>query len=95
MSLFDSVFGAGAQQAVFGSVNSQYDDALDASRSAQLQAQYSRAQQARFNTHKWVYNGRPCSLHEFADSVWGKEEHEDKMLFLLTHSGPPPAESSR
>ena len=88
MSLFDSVFGAGASQAMFGINSSQHDDALDASRSAQLQAQYSRAQQARFTQHQWVFNSRPCSLTEFADAVWGKEEHPDKMLFLLTHSGP-------
>lgn len=39
-------------------------------------------------TSKWVFNGKPCTLQEFADAIWGTEEHEDKMLFLLTHAGP-------
>lgn len=39
-------------------------------------------------SHPWVFNNQPCTLQEFADAVWGTGEHEDKMLFLLTHSGP-------
>jgi len=38
--------------------------------------------------HKWVFDNKPCSLQEFADHIWGEAEHEDKMLFILTHSGP-------
>lgn len=43
---------------------------------------------ANASPHKWVFNNRPCTLQEFADAIWGQEEHEDKMLFILTHSGP-------
>lgn len=39
-------------------------------------------------TSNWVFAGKPCTLEEFADAIWGSEPHEDKMLFLLTHSGP-------
>jgi hypothetical protein len=88
MSFLDGLLGAGASASILGSINTQHDDAMDASRSAQLQAQYSKAQQARFTSHQWVFNSRPCTLNEFADAIWGKAEHPDKMLFLLTHSGP-------
>ena len=37
--------------------------------------------------HPWVFNNQPCTLQEFADHIW-PNEHEDKMLFILTHSGP-------
>jgi len=95
MGFFDSIFGPGATASILDSTLTQHDDAMDASRSAQLAAQYSRAQQSRWISHNWVYNGKPCTLHEFANCVWGKEDHPDKMLFLLTHSGPTVAESSR
>lgn len=98
MSFLDGLLGSGASASILGISNAQqrsYDDALDVSRSAQIQAQYTQAQMNRFNTHKWVFNGQPCSLQQFADSVWGSEDHPDKMLFLLTHSGPAVAESSR
>ncbi len=97
MGLFDAMLGAGASHAILGISNAQqrsYDDALDASRSAQMQAQYTQAQMNRFNTHKWVFNGKACTLQEFADCIW-PDQHEDKMLFLLTHSGPAVAESTR
>jgi len=90
MSFLDGLLGAGASHAILGSnpaQQSSYNDALDASRSAQMAAQYTQAQMNRFNTHKWVFNGKPCTLQQFADAIW-PEDHEDKMLFLLTHSGP-------
>jgi len=85
MSLLDGLFGAGAQQAILG----QYQiDPAEAARQRALQAQYSSYQQARFNqTSQWVFNGKPCTLQEFADAIW-PGEHEDKMLFILTHAGP-------
>ncbi|CAB4202419.1 hypothetical protein UFOVP1369_15 [uncultured Caudovirales phage] len=88
MSLFDSVFGAGASQNIFGGHAIQPDYSMNAQRDTQLQAQYSSAQQRRFVSHNWVFDGKPCSLHEFADSIWGEEDHPDKMIFILTHSGP-------
>jgi len=93
MSFLDSMLGAGASAAILG-ISNTHDDALDASRSAQLQAQYTAAQRQRWISHTWVFNGKSCSLQEFADCIW-PGEHEDKMLFLLTHSGPAVAESSR
>jgi len=85
MSLLDSLFGAGASAAIMG--NSQLDN-NELQRQQALQAQYSSYQQRRFVSHTWVFNGQPCSLHEFADAIWGTEEHPDKMLFILTHAGP-------
>ena len=38
-------------------------------------------------TSQWVFAGTPCTIQEFADLIW-PDEHEDKMLFILTHSGP-------
>lgn len=97
MSFFDNIFGAGASQNLFGGMS----DAVDAHSYSQAamntgqlgnpqaaMAAYSQAQQRRFVSHNWVFNGKPCSLHEFADAVWGEEEHPDKMLFILTHAGP-------
>lgn len=43
---------------------------------------------ANQSPHQWVFNNKPCTLHEFADAIWGKEEHPDKMLFILANSGP-------
>lgn len=94
MSWLDSMLGAGASQSILG-INSAQQQAYGiANSSAQMQAQYTQAQMNRFNTHKWVFNGKACTLQEFADCVWGSEPHEDKMLFLLTHSGPTVAEST-
>ena len=90
MGFLDGIFGAGASQSILGSnpaQQSSYSDALDSQRYAQMQSQYTQAQMNRYVSHKWVFNGKPCTLHEFADAVW-PGEHEDKMLFLLTHSGP-------
>jgi hypothetical protein len=84
MSLFDGLFGGGAANAVFGI---QPDHSMNAERDRQMQAAYSTAQQRRFVSHNWVFDGRPCTLQEFADAIW-PGEHEDKMLFILTHSGP-------
>ena len=109
MSLFDSVFGSGAQQSMFGNTTQQqanqaFNQAYNNyQRQAQLGSQQSLSNQ--FNhalgnmnqnpyanrnwvSHQWVFNNKPCTLHEFADAIWGKEEHEDKMLFILSHSGP-------
>jgi hypothetical protein len=101
MSLLDSVFGAGAQQSMLGSssqANAAFNQAYN-----NYQAQAQLGQQAAFNQalgnwnqnpyanrshHQWVFNNKPCTLQEFADAVWGKAEHEDKMLFILSHSGP-------
>lgn len=108
MSLFDSVFGAGAQQAMLGNntgqaqqhANQAFNAAYNQS-SAQQQASLSNQfNQKMMNwnqnpyanrnwvSHQWVFNNKPCTLQEFADCIWGKEEHEDKMLFILSHSGP-------
>jgi|Laugrespbdmm15dd_1035085.scaffolds.fasta_scaffold96953_1 hypothetical protein len=38
-------------------------------------------------TSQWVFAGTPCTIQEFADKIW-PGEHEDKMLFILSHSGP-------
>lgn len=43
---------------------------------------------ATTSAHQWVFNNKPCTLNEFADAIWGKEEHPDKMLFILANSGP-------
>lgn len=87
--MFNSIFGAGASQAILGIDSSQSQSGLyNNPNISQIQAQYARAQQARFVSHNWVFNGKPCTLQEFANAIWGEAEHEDKMLFLLTHSGP-------
>jgi hypothetical protein len=65
----------------------QSDDPTDAIRYAQAAFQYNAALQRPFVPYTWVFNGKPCSLQEFADAIW-PGEHEDKMLFILTHSGP-------
>ena len=36
---------------------------------------------------QWTFAGKPCTITEFADLIW-PGEHEDKLVFLLTHSGP-------
>jgi len=88
MSIFDSLFGAGINSAMSSNQYAQSDDPTDAIRYAQAAFQYNAAQQRPFVPYTWVFNGKPCSLQEFANCVWGTEEHEDKMLFILTHSGP-------
>lgn len=85
MSLFDELFGPAASAIVLGTANSQAQQ--NQASWAQLGAQYTQAQQRRFVSHTWVFNGKPCTLHEFANAIW-PEDHEDKMLFILTHSGP-------
>lgn len=106
MSLLDSVFGAGAQQAMLGNNIGQTQQQANTAFTAAYN-QYSSQQQASlsqaFNQkmmnwnqnpyanqspHQWVFNSKPCTIHEFADAIWGQEDHEDKMLFLLAHSGP-------
>jgi hypothetical protein len=83
--MLDAMLGAGASQAILGISSQQnYSNQQNIS---QIQAQYSQAQTARNNTHQWVFNGVACTLQEFANMIW-PNEHEDKMLFILTHSGP-------
>jgi len=43
---------------------------------------------ANRSPHQWVFDNKPCTLNEFADAIWGAEEHPDKMLFILAHAGP-------
>ena len=105
MSLFDSIFGAGAQQSILGQsqqVNQAFNQAYNNYQSqAQLGQQQSLSNQfnqammnwnqnpyANRSPHQWVFDFKPCTLHEFADAIWGKEEHPDKMLFILANSGP-------
>ena len=86
--MLDAILGAGASQAILGVSSSQQQAyGIANNNSAQLAAQYSRAQQARFQPQVWVFNGKSCTVQEFANMIW-PGEHEDKMLFLLTHSGP-------
>jgi hypothetical protein len=92
--MLDAILGAGASQAILGigaqqANQGQYGQSMYSNQQAisQMQRQYSQAQQARFTPHEWVFNGKACTLHEFADKIW-PGEHEDKMLFILTHSGP-------
>ena len=98
MSLLDSVFGAGAQQAMLGNTTQQQANQAfnQAYNNYQGQASLSQAFNQTMNnwnqnpfarTSQWVFAGTPCTLQEFADSIW-PGPHEDKMLFLLTHSGP-------
>ncbi len=94
MSLLDGLLGAGASSAILG-ISSGQQQGYGLANVAQQQAQYTQAQMNRFNNHKWVFNGKACSVEEFANCIWGQEAHEDKMLFLLTHSGPAVAESIR
>jgi len=109
MSLLDSVFGSGAQQAMIGSTTQQQANQAFNQAYNQYQAQQSLSNQfnqvlSNMNQNpyaqhqaqyaggryqaQWVFAGKPCTLQEFADAIWGTEDHEDKMLFLLTHSGP-------
>lgn len=98
MSLFDSIFGAGAQQSMLGSqqqANQVYQGQAGLANQQSLSQAFNQTMMnwnqnpfANQSPHRWVFNNKPCTLHEFADSIWGPEEHEDKMLFLLTHSGP-------
>lgn len=98
MSLLDGLFGAGAQQAMLGGTTQQSNQAYN---NYQSQASNQQSLSQAFNqtmmnwnqnpfarTSQWVFAGTPCTLEEFADRIWGAEPHEDKMLFLLTHSGP-------
>jgi hypothetical protein len=47
---------------------------------------------ANRSSHQWVFNNKPCTLQEFADNIWGADEHPDKMLFILAHAGPATAD---
>jgi len=89
MSFLDGLLGAGASAAILGGYSIQPDHSMNAERDRQVQA-YNAAisKSSMTKLSPWVFNSKPCSLQEFADCVWGTEEHPDKMLFLLTHSGP-------
>ena len=95
------IFGAGAQQAMLGSTTQQQANQAFNAAYNQYQNQQSLSNQfnqrmsnwnqnpyANTSPHQWVFNNKPCTLHEFADAIWGKEDHEDKMLFILANSGP-------
>jgi len=79
MSFLDGLLGAGASSAILGvNTTPQY--------SQQQIQNYNKAMKDRMQP-QWVFNGKRCTLQQFADSIW-PNDHEDKMLFLLTHSGP-------
>ena len=101
MSLLDGIFGSGAQQAILGSNPNTTQQQAYGNYPGQLGSQQSLSNQfnqtmmnwnqnpfANRSPHQWVFNNKPCTLHEFADAIWGKEEHPDKMLFILANSGP-------
>lgn len=97
MSIVDMLFGAGAQQALTGisnQSNSQMSNNALANQYNHAQSQAFQQSMNNWNTNpfaktsQWVFAGNPCTIQEFADCIWGAEEHPDKMLFLLTHSGP-------
>jgi len=96
MSLLNNIFGSGAQSTLLGSnCQSQIGNNAMANQYSSAQAQGIAFQQSlnAFNqnpfarTSQWVFAGAPCTIQEFADKIW-PGEHEDKMLFILTHSGP-------
>jgi hypothetical protein len=80
-------------------INDQFDSAYGnyAAQSGSVQAaQQASAFNQKLNnwnknpfaqTSQWVFAGKQCTLQEFADQIW-PNDHEDKMLFILTHSGP-------
>lgn len=93
-----SMLGSTTQQQANQAFNQAYNNYQAQAQLGQQQSLSNAFQQrlsamnqnpyATTSAHQWVFNNKPCSLHEFADNIWGKEEHPDKMLFLLTHSGP-------
>lgn len=103
MNIFDSIFGSARNltsqdHAADAAQYSYQAQAQQQAARSQAQQQAFQNKMNSWNTnpyaqrnwvsHRWVFAGQPCSLQEFADHIWGPGEHEDKMLFLLTHSGP-------
>jgi len=90
--------GQTQQQAnqAFNAAYNQYQNQQMAQMGQQSLSQAFNQKMSNWNTnpfanqsqHQWVFNSKPCSLQEFANKIWGEEDHEDKMLFILTHSGP-------
>jgi hypothetical protein len=80
-------------------IDNQFDSAYNnyAAQSGSVQAaQQANAFNQKLNnwnknpfaqTAVWMFAGKSCTLQEFADLVW-PGEHEDKLVFLLTYSGP-------
>lgn len=101
MSLLDGIFGAGAHSGLLGSQQqaqqayNNYQGQAGLANQQSLSNQFNQTMMnwnqnpfANRSPHQWVFNNKPCTLHEFADAIWGKEEHPDKMLFILANSGP-------
>lgn len=81
MSLLDSLLGQGTAQNLLGTpyasqTVSQYNSAI-----------YNSAMQSRYYPQTqglWVFNGKTCSLVEFADLVFG--DTPQKTVFILKYS---------
>ena len=102
MSMYDRLFGSGAANMLSRTDQDQQDQLNNAyGNFAATAGQVQAAQQASAFNHtlnnwnrnpfaqanQWMFNGKPCTLNEFADAIW-PGEHEDKLVFLLTYSGP-------
>jgi hypothetical protein len=82
-SAFNSAYGQYAQQASMNSAQNQL--------AAQSTQQYNQAMLGQYHMYKkepptWVYNGRECSLKEFADLMYNDDE-QGKLMFILKHGG--------
>lgn len=78
---FDSVYNTYVAQQAFGNQPA----AQQASAFNQKLNNWNRNPFAQ--TAVWMFAGKSCTITEFADLIW-PGEHEDKLVFLLTHSGP-------
>ena len=95
-ALLGNNIGQTQQQAnqAFNAAYNQYQNQQMAQMGQQSLSQAFNQKMSNWNQNpyarpsQWVFNNKPCSLQEFADKIWGEDEHPDKMLFILTHSGP-------
>jgi hypothetical protein len=88
-SLFNSLLGAGAQQAYNGLANgySPYNQSLGQMNNAMAAQQYMMAQQrwATGQRTEWMINGCAVTFEEFVERVF-PEDSPTKTHFLLKYS---------
>jgi len=90
--LFDSRTQGLANQA-FNNAYNQYaqQQSMNSAQSQLAQQAYNQQLMGQYHMYKkepptWVYNGRECTLKEFADLMYNDDE-QGKLMFILKHGG--------
>lgn len=86
MTLYSALFGTAQPLQSYQRQDLQQYNQLQAIQNAMItgQGMYNMAQQ--IIPPQWVFNGKACSLQEFAEQIWPDDEAA-RLMFILKHGG--------